>query len=376
MEYKMVKIRFTGDLLCSPRMTELAGGNYDEIFVRAGALKECDYLVGNIETPVAGEELRYTYERYRFNTPTEFVRSMKKSGFNLLTLANNHCMDRGEQGILNTLENCAAEGMETIGIYAAREDRDRVFVKEMKGIRVAFVNYTYGTNAFAHGIFLEHPYMVNLFQPEETLKGSIHLLESNEEIGSNVKRIYKERSEEYEDVLPFLAQLEADIKRAKEEADFVVMIMHSGGQYNLEVDPYTEYLAARIQEFGADIIVGHHPHILQKCENKGGYLTIYSLGNLLNDPVKKVGDAVFMDHDYSAVFDLTLEKDPKGGIRVGKKFSIYTMVMNQQGLPQIINACQAAMEARESCMIQETLRWANLFAGESRYNKIQEEYEL
>jgi len=163
----MAVIRFTGDLLCSPRMIRLARGNFDSVFEKAN-LKDCTYLVGNPETPFAGEELKYTWERYCFNTPASFLHSMKKAGFDLVSLANNHCMDRKETGILKTLENCEAAGLDTVGLYATPEDRDFLFVKTLDGIRVAFINYTYGTNAFAHGHFLEHPYMVNLFQPEET----------------------------------------------------------------------------------------------------------------------------------------------------------------------------------------------------------------
>ena len=106
----MVNISFTGDILPNERMNNILNGDYSKCFKRAGKLKNCDYLVGNLETPVAGEELRYTHERYCFNTPDGILDSLKETGFDMLTLANNHCMDRGEEGILNTLESCRRYG--------------------------------------------------------------------------------------------------------------------------------------------------------------------------------------------------------------------------------------------------------------------------
>lgn len=82
-------------------------------------------------------------------------------------------MDRGEQGILNTLENCRELGVDTVGAFKTANERNKIYVKNIGGIKVAFLNYTYGTNAFAHHRYLEHKYMVNLFQPEECKEGSV-----------------------------------------------------------------------------------------------------------------------------------------------------------------------------------------------------------
>ena len=335
-------------------------------------LKNCDYLVGNLETPVAGEEMRYTFERYCFNTPVGFIKAMKKVGFDMITLANNHCMDRGEEGILKTLQNCKNEGFETIGLYANEDERNQVFVKEIDGIKIAFINYTYGTNAFAHHRFLTHPYMDNLFQPQETLKGSIHLLETNEEIGANVERIYYKKSEEYDCVKPHLDQLERDIKNAKKVADYVIMIMHSGGQYNIEIDPYSKYIAGKIKEFGADIIVGHHPHIIQECENKDGYLTVYSLGNFMDSPA--VEGEKEIDYRYNAVLHLTLTKKADKVI-VEKQFSLYK-VLEGDGYLHVADTYDLYNETKDEKLKEEILYFANRFAGEQKYDVVQELYEL
>ena len=123
---QMVNISFVGDIMCYPRMTKIANGDYSELFLRANKLKNCDYLVGNLETPIAGREMEYTHERYCFNTPESFLTAVKECGFDLVTLANNHCMDRGEAGLIKTIENCKKAGLETIGAYATEEERNKV----------------------------------------------------------------------------------------------------------------------------------------------------------------------------------------------------------------------------------------------------------
>lgn len=372
----MVNLSFTGDLMCSPRMTERSKEDYSSSFCKANKLKHCDYLVGNLETPISGEALEYTHERYCFNTPSSFLTALKDCGFQLLTLANNHCMDRGEEGILRTLENCKSGGFETIGVYSDRESRDALFVKEINGIKIAFINYTYGTNAFAHHRFLEHPYMVNLTQPEETLPGSIHLLNRYDKIAEDVERIYLGQREEFSAVKPYLEQLRRDIERAKAAADYVIMILHSGSQYVEEVDPYSRFLAEKIKEYGADIIVGHHQHIIQACDSKDDFLKVFCLGNFMCDRYIQGEDYYFDAPQFNAVLHLSLEKRADGGIDAKKSFSIYTTAKNELGLPSAIDSYDVYKTTNATFLKEQILRYANLFAGERKYEKVQERYEL
>ena len=372
----MAKISFTGDIMCSPNMTKIANGDYSSVFSRAYKLRDCDYLVGNLETPIAGEEMKFTHERWCFNTPESYLDSLKACGFDMFTLANNHCMDRGEEGIVKTLENCHAAGFETIGIYATQEERDALFIKEIDGIRVAFINYTYGTNAFAHHRFLEHKYMVNLSQPEETLDGSIHLLNSYEQISREVESIYT-RGEGYKLVKPYLDQLESDVKRAKEAADYVVAVMHNGSQYIREIDSYSLFLAEKIKQFGADIVVGHHQHIIQSCmTDDDGYFKIFCLGNFMCDG-KIAADGFYFDSPiFSAVFHLTLTRGEDGKIEAKKSFSIYTTVKDSAGMPCAIDSYDVYKTRDDTYLREMIVRHANWFAGSDKYTAVQEVYEL
>lgn len=373
---KKARLTFVGDMMCSPRMTELSGMDYSFAFERATKLKDCDYLVGNLETPIAGEEMQYTYERYRFNTPETYLDALKDCGFDLLALANNHCMDRGEEGIKNTLTACRQKGFDTVGIYDSEEARNRVFVKEIGGIRISFVNYTYGTNAFAHHTFLDHPYMVNLLQPEETCPGSIHLLNRYPVIASELARIYDESSEEYSLVKPYLEQLKSDIARAKEVSDYVIAIIHNGGQYIQDVDPYSAFIAEKVKQFGADIIVGHHQHLIQESEHKDGYLKIFCLGNFMHDPYIQGDGFCYNPPIYNAVFHLELSMDDGGRIAEDKSFSIYTTALDPRGLPMAIDSFDVHAVKNETYLREDVLRYAKLFSGGKEYWKVAERYEL
>ena len=373
----MAKITFTGDIMCSPRMTELAKGDFSPVFSRAKKLADCDYLVGNLETPIAGEALRYTFDRYCFNSPAAYLTALKEAGFDLFSLANNHCMDRGEAGIINTLAACRDAGFDTVGLNATEADRDRIFVKELDGIRIAFLSYTYGTNAFYHKRFMEHPYMVNLIQPEETLPGSIHLLWDYGKIGEYVKRIYLEKGEEYPIVAPYLERLKADIKRAKSISDYVIVLMHNGGQNITEIDPYSAYIAERVREFGADLIVGNHQHVIQPCGRDGDTPRIYCLGNLIYDQ-RIAGKDWFVDNPvYSAVYHLDISRGENGKINTKHSFSIYMTVTGQNGMPALMDTYDVYKTLDEAYIRSEPVRYANLFAGGARtYTEVQEVYEL
>lgn len=307
-----LRISFTGDLLFQNPMNDWCrtddGYSYLPLFYRDwGRLPDTDYLVGNLESPVAGEQNGgYTSERYCFNTPEEVLRDLKNAGFDMLSLANNHAMDRGPEGIAATVDACERNGLDHVGLYRTEEESEAVFIRELNGIRVGFVNTTYGTNAFAHHRFLgeNQKFMVHMSMPEETLEGSVDLLKDNTGIEQETRALYEPVSPV---VQPYLDHLKSMIERTREQADYVIMLLHSGGQYNTETDAYTRMLAEKIRSWGADIIIGLHPHIILPSEVRNGFFTAYCLGNLVYG-VKGAGGACPVSPAYSAVVSLELEK--------------------------------------------------------------------
>lgn len=376
----MAEIIFTGDLMCSPSMTEKSDRKYDVFFEKSKKLlRSADFTVGNLETPVAGEKLKYSFERYSFNTPVSYVEALKKAGFDLLCLANNHVMDRGEQGILNTIENCRSIGIDTVGAFKTERERNKTYIKNIDGIKVAFLNYTYGTNAFAHHRYLEHKYMVNLFQPEECNKGSVFLLNSYEQIAKDTDEIYNKKLG-FEFAEPYIEQLKNDISKAKSKSDFVVMIMHSGGQYNDVPEAYTKNLVKIIKSFGADIIVGHHPHIIQKTCLTDGVLTAYSLGNFLfslerkNDIHIDPAGGEKIDPSYSVILRLTLKRD-KQSIRPEYAFNLMK-ITEIDGLPIPVNTYELYKETGDEKLLSDIRFFVNRFAGNNAFKAVQETYHL
>lgn len=377
-----VRISFTGDILYPHPMNDWCqidkGYDYLPLLKPLWArLPDTDYLVGNIETPVAGEANDgYTHTRYQFNTPDAALEALKKTGFDLISLANNHCMDRGQAGLVETVNACERAGLEHIGLYRTKEESEEIFVREIGGIRVGFINATYGTNAFAHHSFLgeDEKHMVKLTQPEETLAGSIHLLNSLEQIEAETKALYEPVQPV---VAPYLERLKDEVQRTKAQCDFVVMLLHSGGQYNLEPDAYTKMLVGKLWEYGVDAIVGNHPHIILPSTYKDGRFTAYCLGNLMySDPgYTKVGCPV--NPDFSAVLNMTLEKKD-GRIEPHFSFRLCQILFDpeRKNAPRAVDTYDQYRKAPYPAYREAILYYANRFMPGMNYTEPMAEYPI
>lgn len=379
-----VKISFTGDILCNNPMNRWCrtedGYDYLPLFKRCwGRLPDADYLVGNIETPVAGEENDgYTNSRWCFNTPDEVLDALKKTGFDLLSLANNHAMDRKQAGILATLDACDRAGLDHIGLYRTPEENEAVFVREIGGIKVGFINYTYGTNAFAHHNFLgeNEKHMVKLLQPEETLEGSVHLLLSPEEIEAKTNELYGDKINPI--CAPYLENLKKDIQRTKEQCDFVVMLLHCGGQHNPDPDAYTKMLVEKIWEYGADIIVGNHPHIIQSSTLEGDRFTAYCLGNIMCSEAAFSRAGHIIDPDYSAVLNMTLEKKEDGSIEKHLSFRLFHIMHDaeRKKAPWVVDTYDQWRKDPYDAYRETILFYANRFMPGKNYTEPMAEYPI
>lgn len=251
---KTAKLTVTGDLMVHSWQYNEAydrdTGTYDfshnfseikKFFVNS------DLVMGNLETVFAGED-RGISDYPNFNTPDAFGKALKEAGFNLLTTANNHCMDKGTDGLNRTIEVLDGLGIEHIGTYASEEERNNILVKDVNGIKIAFLSYTYGIN----GIAVSQGYSVNLIEG---------------------------------------GKMESDISRARKMADLVVVMPHMGNEYEQTVDDKFKALADKMFSAGADIILASHPHVLQPMEyrtitdddgTKREGFVIYSLGNCIS----------------------------------------------------------------------------------------------
>ncbi|MFP7478586.1 CapA family protein [Terribacillus saccharophilus] len=250
------------------------GYDFDPMFQDVKAyLGSTTLTVANQESIMGGEELGVsTYPN--FNSPDEIGDTLKDVGVDVVTMANNHTLDKGEAGVKHATAQYEEIGMAYTGAYASEEDSEKLTVeKTPEGISVAFLSYTYGTNGITAP--KGKGYLVNLIDKQK---------------------------------------IKDDISRAKRQADAVIVNLHFGVEY--EDDPNAEQkdLAQFVADQGATAVLGCHPHVLQPVEwltGKEGNktLVIYSLGNFIAAQEET-------DRRIGAVFQFDIEKD---GMKVTAK---------------------------------------------------------
>ena len=229
-------------------------GEYDFSYVFEDIeyyIKNSDITVANLETTFAGEDVGYS-NYPRFNTPDALAYNLKKLGVDVVSTAGNHSLDYGFDGLSRTIDVLDKADIAHVGTYQTQEKRDTIVFKYVKSIKIAFLNYAYGTNGIT--IPSDKPYCINLID-EELIK--------------------------------------KDIETAKlQEADIIVASVHWGTEYSTVPNDTQNELADFLFQNGVNIILGTHPHVLQKMEKRtvtledgttqDGFI-IYSLGNFISD---------------------------------------------------------------------------------------------
>ena len=207
-------------------------------------LKDYDLKYYNQETILGGVELGLS-NYPRFNSPYEVGDAFIDAGFNLVSLATNHTMDKGERGVINSLNYWnSKDNVYTAGSYLSKEDRDKVIIKEINGITYTFFSYTTWTNR------LETPsgkeYLNNVYDP---------------------------------------VKVKEDIEKVRDQVDVVIVAMHWGTEYSTTVSSTQQEIATYLASLGVDIIIGSHPHVVEPIAFIGKTMVIYSLGNFISDQV-------------------------------------------------------------------------------------------
>lgn len=200
----------------------------------------------NQETILGGKELGLS-NYPRFNSPYEVGDAFIDAGFNLVSLATNHTMDKGEVGVLNSAKYWNSKAnVYTAGSYTSFEERDKERILEKNGIKYAFFSYTMWNNGLS------------------TPKGKEYL------------------NNEYDPEL-----VKADVDRVRDKCDLIIVAMHWGTEYSMGISDKQVEVANYLSSLGVNIIIGAHPHVVEPIEyiNNGKTLVIYSLGNFISDQV-------------------------------------------------------------------------------------------
>ena len=302
---KNIKISFTGDLMVlSPQLKSSFEKNtksydFDIIFSRIRKyLKTSDYVIGNLETPLAGKDLGYTHKETVFNTPIEFGYSLKDAGFTFLSIANNHCLDRHTIGLRNTINNLKTINIDFGGGYLDNSESLSDCVQVVNGKKIAIFTYTYGTNSLWQNNKLQEneKYIVDLLREQDEYIGT-HKTKFSvfkkilkrilpQTIKEKIKPIVIQDCVKESSIdVAYISRMRERISKARKTADIVLLYLHSGGQYNSSVGSYTKNLVDEISTWGvADAIIINHPHCVLKHEWVNNTLVTYSLGNFCFTP--------------------------------------------------------------------------------------------
>lgn len=208
-----------------------------------------DITIANLETSFADAP----YSNYpTFNSPASLATALKNIGIDIITTAGNHCLDKGFKGLSETIDVLDSNKIEHLGTYKTAEDQEKLFVKDVNGAKVAFINYTYGTNGIP--VPTGKDFCVNLINKE------------------NIKK---------------------EIEKAKnEKVDVIIACMHWGQEYHTTQTKEQEELADFLFQNGVDIIIGNHPHVIEPFETKEVIMpdgtkkqcfVAYALGNFTAD---------------------------------------------------------------------------------------------
>lgn len=292
--------------------------DYTPIFEAARPYVEgADYAVANLETTLSTQG---PYSGYpAFKSPAALAGDLKDLGFDLVLTANNHCLDRGYDGLVSTLDQLDQAGLAHVGTARSAEEAQpetAIQVADVGGISVAFLGYTYGTN----GIPLPSgkDYAVNLFNTDYMTTLST----------------------------PDTDRLEADLAAARAlDTDLIAVMIHWGVEYQTTQNSYQEELADLLIANGADLVLGGHSHVPQPLEMRTvtaadgtqhtGFVC-YSLGNFISSQVDPLTDT-------TAVLTLELTLDHETGEAGVTSWSYVPMLMvRRDGTSQVFTLTDAS----------------------------------
>ncbi|MCM1004745.1 MAG: CapA family protein [Prevotella sp.] len=255
LEQAQAALVFAGDAMQHQDQLDtakkLGGGTFDysDCFTLiAPTIQAADYAIVNLEVPLGGGKGGYTGFPC-FSAPDSFAEALKDAGFDLFLTANNHTLDRGDAGLRRTIHVLDSLNVDHTGTFKDTVERRKLvpFIREVNGIKIAFLNYTYGTNGL-------------------TAKD-----------GAEVAMLDK-------------SQIAEEIKKAREAgAELISVMPHWGDEYVLTENAAQRDMAQFLIDEGADLIIGSHPHVIQPMKvihsdkHDKDVLVVYSLGNFISN---------------------------------------------------------------------------------------------
>ena len=255
-----------------------------------------DYAVVNLETTLSGGKEYTGYPK--FNAPDAMATGAAAGGFDMMTIANNHCYDYGTSGMLRTLEVVREANLDSIGVNANVEEA-KYLVKDLNGIKVGMINYTYGEIDSDRNMPA-----INGLPTDSKAAGLINAFD-------------------YDNLDMFYAEMENHISGMKAAgAEAIVLFIHWGDEFTVKPNSNQRAIAQKMCELGVDVIIGSHPHVVQTMEllssSDGSHQTVcvYSLGNFLSNQRATNIDLTTGHSEDSILFSCTFVKYSDGTVRL------------------------------------------------------------
>ena len=279
-------------------------GDYESIYDEIKTLVEpADIAFINQETVLGGEA--FGFSGYpKFNTPQAVGQALADTGFNVINHANNHAMDMGEKAVLATLDFWdTIPEVSVLGVHRSEKDLDQPVLITRNNITLGFLSYTYGTNNIP--LPAGKPYLVSRLNTE-TMKKEIDAL--------------------------------------RPLCDFLVVSMHWGEEYQMNHDKNQERLAAFLAEHLVDLVIGHHPHVIQEMEyiprpDGRTMLCFYSLGNFISAQTRNqtlLGALAYIKIKKSSEAANETAADNVNGAPDGKA-GLVNIVITEAGVIPLVN---------------------------------------
>lgn len=268
----IINLGAVGDLMCHSVQYDYARIANDSFDFRPvyreviSIFNSFDFLMGNLETVLAGKEKRYSGYPF-FNSPDDYFYALKDVGFNLLFTSNNHSLDKGFEGLLRTINIISSNDVHYNGTFNSPQDRDSLRIININGISIGFLSYSYGTNGLP--VPKGKEWAINLIE-EKLIINDINQMKSL-------------------------------------NPDLIIVYFHFGEEYKRNPSEYQKRFVDLAVTNGADIIFGSHPHVIQTMEFKKGngrldsVFVAYSLGNFISNQQWRYSDA-------GVILNLNIEK--------------------------------------------------------------------
>lgn len=236
-------------------------------------ISKADLAIGDFEGTISPD---YPLAGYPlFNAPSSIANAMQSIGYDVVDLAHNHILDSGLDGALNTQSTFERLGLSTIGIYKKDRQSENFLIKKVNGIKIAILGYSYGYNGMES----------NLTDDEQEK----HLSDFNKD------------------------KMKAEIQEAEAKADVTIVMPQSGTEYALEPTEEQQSLYRSMIDWGADVVLGGHPHVVEPAEtivkNHEKKFIIYSMGNFISNQRYETLEDIWTERGL--LMDITFEKKAK-----------------------------------------------------------------